>query len=357
MYSINLSYDIVPAENAQSGFGNPLIRELAAIESEKSLQKAAKKLGVSYRYFWGQIEYWEEKFGQKLVIREQGRPAKLSPLGTKLLWAERSVMARYSVSIEKLRTELGYAVAAACDPNADIVTVAGCFDPWLSRLPPAVFADGIILDLQFSTSREGLVSLAEGKADVAGFNFPRGSGAESTAAKTFAPLLTPANIGMCRFAARTQGLAVAPGNPCNIQSLSDVVCRGLCYAGRAQGTGTHVLLRDLLEKEGLSGESLDNASVIESSHRGVALAVASGRADAGLCVADAAHTAGADFVPLAVEDYYLAWRLDRVPASLNRLLKHLKSDKWRMSGSAFAGFVTDRCGEVVNQKRELGWWD
>ena len=53
MFSVQLSYDIVP-EAGEAGDGNylnPLIRELAAIESEKSLQKAAQKTGVSYRYF------------------------------------------------------------------------------------------------------------------------------------------------------------------------------------------------------------------------------------------------------------------------------------------------------------------
>lgn len=86
-----------------------LIRQLAAIECGEGLQQAARSLGVSYRYFWGEIEAWEAKFGQKLVIREQGRRARLSPLGAKLLWAERTVMANHAVQIEKMqhRTQCG----------------------------------------------------------------------------------------------------------------------------------------------------------------------------------------------------------------------------------------------------------
>lgn len=106
------------------GLGNPLIRQLAAIECGEGLQQAARSLGVSYRYFWGEIEAWEAKFGQKLVIREQGRRARLSPLGAKLLWAERTVMANHAVQIEKMRTELNAAFAAACDPEAEIVRIA-----------------------------------------------------------------------------------------------------------------------------------------------------------------------------------------------------------------------------------------
>ena len=124
MYSVEFAYNIVPSDEAGQGLSNLLIRQLAAIESGKGLQQAARSLGVSYRYFWGQIEIWEERFGQKLVIREQGKRARLSPLGQKLLWAERTVMANYAVQMEKMRTELNAAFAAACNPDADIVTIA-----------------------------------------------------------------------------------------------------------------------------------------------------------------------------------------------------------------------------------------
>ena len=144
MYSVEFAYNIVPSDEAGQGLSNLLIRQLAAIESGKGLQQAARSLGVSYRYFWGQIEIWEERFGQKLVIREQGKRARLSPLGQKLLWAERTVMANYAVQMEKMRTELNAAFAAACNPDADIVTIAGCFDPWLATLPAFLFPSHLI---------------------------------------------------------------------------------------------------------------------------------------------------------------------------------------------------------------------
>lgn len=79
MYSVEFAYKIVPSGEAEAGLGNPLIRQLAAIECGEGLQQAARSLGVSYRYFWGEIEAWEAKFGQKLVIREQGRRADCRP--------------------------------------------------------------------------------------------------------------------------------------------------------------------------------------------------------------------------------------------------------------------------------------
>lgn len=359
MFSVQLSYDIVP-EAGEAGDGNylnPLIRELAAIESEKSLQKAAQKTGVSYRYFWGQIEAWEKKFGQKLVIREQGRPAKLSPLGEKLLWAERSVVARYAVQMEKMRAELNSALAAACDPHADIIRAAGCFDSWLSTLPAHLFPQGVILDLQFSTSAEGLKSLAAGACDIAGFNFPRMSSEEasaSSAAEAFAPLIDPARTSMCRFSSRMQGLAVAKGNPFGIRSVSDVAAKSLRYVGRGKGTGTEVLLNDLCRKEGVSRSAIRQTAA-EVSHEAVATCVASGRADAGLCVETAARRAGADFVPLSEEDYFLIWRRDGDSSALGKLLATLRSPEWRSTAQQFAGVSADGCGEVLNPKL-LGWW-
>lgn len=356
MYSVDLSYSIVPAAEARPGIANPLIRQLAAIESERSLQKAAKSLGVSYRHFWGQIEIWESRLGQKLVVREQGRPARLSPLGEKLLWAERSVMARYALQLEKLRTELNSAVAAACDPEAEIVTVAGCFDPWLATLPAELFPRGVIADLRFSTSAAGLKSLAAGECDMAGFNFPRGAGPDSSAARTFAPLIDPDRCGVCRFAARTQGLAVAPGNPRGVSSLREVADRGLVYAGRAAGTGTEVLLLDLCAGEGVDPKALVRTAPL-SSHSAVALAVAAGEADAGLCVENAARGAGADFVPLVLEDYYLVWRRDAEPSALEKILETLSSDAWRSTVVRFAGSSSVGCGTRVDPRAAFGWWN
>ena len=356
MYSVEFTYNIVPAGEADSGLTNPLIRQLAAIESGQGLQQAARQLGVSYRYFWGQIEAWEAKFGQKLVIREQGKRARLSPLGAKLLWAERTVKANYIVQMEKMRTELNAAIAAACNPDADIVTIAGCFDPWLATLPTFLFPDQLIANLQFSTSVAGIEFLKDGLCDMAGFNFPRGSDRTSSAAQTFSKLIDPKKMALCRFASRTQGLAVAMDNPLQISSLQDVVRRGLRYAGRNMGTGTEVLLQDLCHANKIKPNLLNRVST-EASHRAVALAIAAGRADAGLCVENAAREAGADFIPLTSEDYYLAWRKDAVPTSLTKILTTLQSDEWRSSVVKFKGVSGVDCGTEIDCQKEFGWWD
>ena len=94
----------------------------------------------------------------------------------------------------------------------------------------------------------------------------------------------------------------------------------------------------------------------EVSHRAVAMAVAAGRADAGLCVENAARQAGADFLPLTVEDYFLAWRRESAPAHLDKVLSTLSSDEWRSTVVRFAGVSGINCGEPVDCRTEFGWW-
>lgn len=356
MYSVELSYDLVSESEPQSGIRNRLVTELEAIRQEQSLQKAARRLGVSYRYLWGSVEDWEKKFGSRLVIREQGRPARLSPLGERLLWAERTVKARHSVELAKIRSELTSAFALAQDPDAAVIRFGGCFDPWIAQLPAALFPEGTVLMLDFTTSLQGLRDMAAGECDVAGFNFPVGAGKTSAAAASFAAVLKPALHSACRFCLRSQGLAVAPGNPHGIASIGDILSKKLRYAGRQPGTGTSILLRDLLAQEGLDAKALDRPYLTEQSHRSVATAVASGQADAGLCVASAAKASGADFVPLASESYCLAWRQSIDEKLIGRLLSALSQDGWKATAAQIPGIDASHCGEPL-ELPSLGWWD
>jgi molybdate transport system regulatory protein len=75
--------------------GKPLIGRggaqiLEQIESEKSLSKAAKKLGMSYRYVWNYVQKIENALGESVVETYKGGKAggggaKLTALGVGLL--------------------------------------------------------------------------------------------------------------------------------------------------------------------------------------------------------------------------------------------------------------------------------
>lgn len=74
--------------------GKPLIGKggaqiLEQIEKEQSISKAAKKLGMSYRYVWSYIKRIEKTIGQPVVETHRGGKAgggaKLTKLGKNLL--------------------------------------------------------------------------------------------------------------------------------------------------------------------------------------------------------------------------------------------------------------------------------
>jgi molybdate-binding protein len=101
---------------------------------------------------------------------------------------------------------------------------------------------------------------------------------------------------------REQGIVVAAGNPRGIGRIEDLP--RVTTARRAPGTGTRALADRLLRECGAAHHSMRGPEL--GSHLDVALAVASGQADAGVAVRSAATTLGLDFVPLAREPFELA---------------------------------------------------
>ncbi|MDO5532923.1 substrate-binding domain-containing protein, partial [Sutterella sp.] len=307
MLSVDLYYRLLPDEAAEPVLKNNLIRDLSAIESEKSIQQAARSLGLSYRHLWGRIEAAETLIGQKLIVREQGRPARLTPLAMKLLWAERSVRARNAMELTRIRAELNHAYATACDPDATIIRIMGCYDSRLVCLQRHAQEQKILLDLRFNTSRQGLEALKAGDCDIAGFNFPSDGTPNGAAAKLYSQLIDPDGMEGCLFCVRRQGLALKPSLEGSITCLKDVVEKKIPWVGRAPGTGTSVLTQEYLHKEGLVLKDL-NLSSIEPSHLAVATAIAAGNGEAGMCLETAAAASKLVFVPVASEDYWLIWR-------------------------------------------------
>ena len=100
---------------------------------------------------------------------------------------------------------------------------------------------------------------------------------------------------------RVQGFMVAPGNPLEIKTITDLTrCR---YVNRQRGAGTRVLLDHLMKREGVSPEQIDGYANEKFTHTAVAATVAAGNADAGLGIYSAAQMYGLDFIPLCDEEY------------------------------------------------------
>lgn len=370
MKRVAMSYSLM-AERPERGQGsallsNPMMDVLHAVHEQGSISAAARQLGLSYRHVWGQLKDWEQQLGRELLVWERGQSALLSPFGQRLLMAERLAQARLGPQLEGLRAELERAFAMAFDDQqrpGDVLTLYASHDHALTELQELASSSytadgsGVHLDIRFTGSVDAIRALNEGRCMLAGFHTQPFANAESRSARTYRPLLRPGTHKIIGFARRAQGLMVAPGNPLRLRDLRDAVRLQARFVNRAIGTGTRLLLEELLTQEGLSASALNGFDREESSHAAVAQAVASGDADLGLGTEYAARSQGLGFVPLTDERYLLVCLKSALEQpSLQGLLRLLRSAAWQQRLQSLPGYLADHPGEVAAMKRLLPWW-
>jgi putative molybdopterin biosynthesis protein len=350
---------------------NPLIDLLQAVSQAGSISAAARVLKLSYRHVWGELKRWEDVLGHELIVWEKGQSARLTEFATKLMWAEAQAQARLAPQIEALRADLERTFAVAFDDGAHVVTLYASHDDALSYLreyalqqqhyrpdEPIGFAGPLHLDIRFTGSVDAIRALNEGRCVMAGFHTQVNPAPGSLAERTYKPLLQPGLHKVIGFAQRSQGLMVAAGNPLQITSLQDVCDKRAHFVNRPLGTGTRVLLEELLMQAMIAPANLHGFERTEPSHSAVAQAIASGTADVGLGIEMAARARSLDFVPLVQENYYLVClksALDQPPIATLRKL--LQSPAWQQELAAKAGYVPADCGKVLSLSETLRWWD
>ena len=144
---------------------------------------------------------------------------------------------------------------------------------------------------------------------------------------------------------REQGLIVAPGNPKRVRGIEDLTRPDVRYVNRQPGAGTRVLLDYKLRRLGIRPERIAGYEREEHTHMAVAVAIASGLADAGLGIRQAAVALGLDFVPLEVEDYDLVLlRTFAVSDMGERLLTAVRSPEFAAAVARLAGYSTEHTG-------------
>jgi len=358
MRKVHLSYDFSDHREREAHIHNPLIALLYAVRTEGSISGAARALGLSYRHVWGQLKDWEKRLGQELIMWERGQAAQLTAFGDKLLWTERLAQARLAPQIEALRAELERTLALAFEPSAHVLSLYASHDDALLRLQDVASATaGLYLDIQFCGSTEALRALNDGRCALAGFHTRLPPASDGLSRRTYQPLLRPGRHKLIGFAQRTQGLMVAPGNPLRIDSLARVARWRLRFVNRAIGTGTRVLLDELLAEAGLTLDQLNGHDRCEPSHSAVALAVASGSADVGLGTESAARARGLDFVPLATESYHLVCLKSALEQPAVQALRQvLAGPTWAGQWPQLPGYCAEASGQVRPLRSVLPWW-
>ena len=358
MHRVELTYALHRADEPSLELHHPLIALLDAIQRFGSISAAARHLALSYRHVWGELKRWEQELGHTMIVWTRGQPATLAPFGSKLLWAERRARARLAPQLDAMRAELEHAFAVAFDDGTEVIEVAASHDEALRSLRTwAAQHRKLHLDIRFSGSLEALSALNEGRAIVAGFHALTPARAGSLTARAYRPLLKPGRHKLIGFARRCQGLMVAAGNPLGLAQLRDLARPGVRFVNREPGTGTRLILDEMLIDDGIALDAIDGHARVEPSHRAVAEAVASGSADAAFGIEAAARARGLDFLPIAEEHYFLATLAEHLERSpLLALRAALASSEWQAQLSALPGYAPHRSGEVLSLTEMLPWW-
>ena len=359
MHKVELSYLLSPTRGKDALIRNPLMDMLQAVREHGSISKGAQALALSYRHVWGALKNWEQTLGRTLIVWDKGKRAHLTEFGEKLLWAERQAQARLAPQIEALRGDIERAFSTAFDDDAHVLTLYASHDAALSALREQTSAHGLHLDIRFTGSVDAIAALNAGRCTMAGFHTLERPGRTSPAARAYRSLLKPGLHKLIGFAHRTQGLIVARGNPLRIAGLADLKRDGRRYVNRAEGTGTRVLLDELLATAQMQPADLAGYASQEPSHSAVAQAVASGAADAGLGIEAAAHEKGLGFVPLLQERYHLVCLRSELPSpAVQALLGELQSPDWQATLARLPGYsgAQAQSGEVLSLRGLLPWW-
>lgn len=351
---VELTYTL-GTERPLGAVHHPLFALIDALHRHGSIQSAAAALGLSYRHVWGELRRWEAELGRPLIVWNKGQRAALTPFGEKLLWAERRAQARLAPQIEALRMELERALADAFDDRIDVLSICASHDPSLPRLRELALAEQLHVDLQFAGSLEALRTLDAGRCQLAGFHVLDGAPRGSVSAHAYRARLKPGHHKLIGYAQRVQGLMVAPGNPHGVRSLHDLARPGLRWVGRAEDTGTRVLLDELAQGAGLSVPL--SFALVEPSHGAAAQAVASGAADGAFGLEAAARASGLDFIALARERYFLVTLKSALEQpAVKRLVALLGSPAWAQVLAALPGYQATEPGAVLSLTRVLPWW-
>ncbi len=231
----------------------------------------------------------------------------------------------------------GRAAASRMLAGRSILRLAGSDDPGLDIVLRG--AGETVVTVGPRGSFRGLTEIWRGTAEAAAIHLRHRSGGGNVPfARAALRDRQPAIIHLWR---REQGLLVPEGNPAGVSGAGDL--RTLRVARREYGTGTRVLLDQLLTEAGIAPASVTGPEA--ATHLEVAMAIASGQADAGLGVRAAATALGLDFIPLAWEDFDIVLSGDALPAA-EPLIAALRSPPVQSAVRSLGGYDVSKAGAV-----------
>jgi len=324
-----------------------LLPLLEAIAASASLAAAVAECGFSYRAAWGLLRDYERKFGTALVLLERGRGASLTSAGKGLVRAQRTAARRLARVLPGLVTDIGPdRQGGEATPMG--LRLAASHDLALAALREALPGETRLkLEVSFTGSLQAIQEFAAAHTDIAGFHVPI-TGCETLTLKPYLKWLRARRDRLIQFVERDQGLILPRGNPSKIRRFRDIATRKLRFVNRQPGSGTRLLVDQMIADAGIDPTAIDGYRTEEFTHAAVAATVASGGADAGLGLRAAAAEYQLAFVPLVRERYFFAVRAKHLESpAVARLIEVLKSPVLTKVVRHLAGYKTAAAGSIV----------
>jgi molybdate transport repressor ModE-like protein len=289
-------------------------RMLRTIDQTGSLSLAARTLDLSYPFLWNTISRIERAVNRKIVARERGGQkggrAELTNQGRKLFQAYLELESRVNRFLKGESPATGYiSETGRVRPNLCFV---GSHCVVVERILHSLHVRNPRMTYQMVNvgSWAGMTAMMLRQADIAGIHVY-----DETESRYNEPLLSKYWLSrtcvLIRGYKRKQCLMVRKGNPKEIRGVEDFLRYDVKLVNRNIGSGTRILidlkLRELARKKGIDSDTLTRRIRGYDSemmtHREVATAIASRRADVGVGLTSVATETGLDSIPLAEELY------------------------------------------------------
>jgi molybdate-binding protein len=221
------------------------------------------------------------------------------------------------------------------DPEDTLIMA--CCDPAVGLLAAELARAADVRLIAFPrSSRTAMSLIGQGLVHVAGVHLARAEQAGGNAAIVMREL--GAGYNLLRVARWEEGIAFAPG--VRVPSVREAVDSNLRWVGREDGSGARQCLDELF------GDHRPPRR-LASDHRGVAEAVRSGWADAGVCLRLVSEEAGLDFLSVRQENYDLCfpecWEGDH---RIQALIQVVRSPSYRKALGELPGYDSAQTGEL-----------
>ena len=322
---------------------------LKSIRQKGSLRSAAEETGISYRHAWGLIRYWSTCISKPIVKLEQGRGAKLTEIGDKLLWAEQLVTSKLASDLNQISEELNIELSNLLDKsnNPGKLRINASHGLAIAQLQSLLAeSEAFDIDFHFRGSLESLRELANSRCDIAGFHIPTGN-ISLNLAPMYLQWLTEEKHKLIHVATRQQGLMIQKKNLKKITSLKSLTRRSVRFINRQKESGTRTIFDELLRISNISKSSIKGYQDEEFTHVAVAALIASGAADAGFGIKAAASKFGLHFIPVISENYVLAIDKAVSKKSISELKKILRSRQFKSRVDLLPGYDIKSAGNEI----------